>query len=75
MGAERTGALITSFEYRTVSPYMQSTPGWWSVIVSHAGQADTIATTGDMALGDGERRTVVLADAPAGGISLLVLDP
>jgi hypothetical protein len=67
--------IMIPFPYRAVSPYLQSTPGSWTVIVSHTGQADTIATTGDIAVGDGQRRTVVLVDSPAGGIGLLVLEP
>ncbi len=67
--------IMIPFPYRAVSPYMQSAPGAWSVIVSHGGQADTLATTGNIAVGDGQRRTVVLVDDPAGGIKLLVLDP
>lgn len=67
--------IMIPFAYRATSPYMQSTPGGWSVIVSHGGQADTIATTGNIAVGNGLRRTVVLVDDPAGGIRLLVLDP
>ena len=67
--------VTPTFPYRFVIPYLQSTPGDWSVIVSHQGLSDTIAATGAIPVGDGQRRTVVLTDHPAGGIKLLVLDP
>jgi hypothetical protein len=67
--------VMFPFAYRAVSAYLQSTPGYWSVVVSHENQSDTLAVSGSFYVGDGERRTVVLVDDPAGGVGLLVLDP
>ena len=71
-------SLITvmfPFEYRAASPYLQSTPGTWTVVVSHEDQADTLAMTGPIAIPAGESRTVVIVDDGLGGAAVRVLTP
>ncbi len=70
------------FPYRAVSPYLQSTPGDWRVMVSSedntAGSVpmpDTLANSGLISVATGTSRTVVVVDAPAGGVAILVVDP
>jgi hypothetical protein len=70
------------FPYRVVSPYLQSTPGDWRVLVSSedntAGSVpmpDTLANSGLISVGGGTSRTVVVVDAPGGGYGILVVDP
>ncbi len=69
------------FNYRDVSPYLQSTPGDWRVMVSSLvanpgdPMPDTLATTDLTAIADGRSRTVVVVDKPGGGLQLVVVDP
>lgn len=70
------------FPYRDVSPYLQSTPGDWRVMVSSedntAGPVtmpDTLANSGLITIGDGAAATVILVDQPGGGIGILVVTP
>jgi hypothetical protein len=73
--------LMFPFNYRDVSPYVESTPGAWRVLVSTAISAptgpmpDTLAMTGTLTVGDGEARTVVVVDRPGGGIEAIAIDP
>ncbi len=53
----------TPFGFRAVSPYYTSTPGKWTVIVSHHGLADTLLATDSIAIAAGQARTVVLLDS------------
>jgi len=68
-------SVMFPFAYRAASPYLQSTPGDWEVIVTRENQPDTLYRTGPIAIGSGELRTVVLIDAAAGGIGAVVVDP
>jgi len=69
------------FNYRDVSPYLQSTPGAWRVLVSSAvagpgdPMSDTLASTSPIDIADGRSRTVVVVDKPGGGLQLVVVDP
>lgn len=70
------------FPFRDVSPYLQSTPGDWRVMASSEDNTvgsvpmpDTLANSGLITIVDGTSRTVVLVDAPGGGLGILVVDP
>lgn len=70
------------FHYRDVSPYLQSTPGDWRVMVSSetnvAGSVampDTLANSGVISVADGASRTVVIVNAVGGGVAVVVVDP
>ncbi|MDQ6885666.1 MAG: DUF4397 domain-containing protein [Gemmatimonadota bacterium] len=67
--------VMFPFPYRAESPYLRSTPGNWSVVVSHAGATDTLAMTGPIAIGDGHVLSVLLLDKPGGGIQTVVTEP
>ncbi len=67
--------VMFPFAYRAESAYVQSTPGTWTVFVTAAGQAAPVrAASGPIAVAGGEVRTVVLLDAPGGGVRVTVLD-
>lgn len=68
-------SVMFPFDYGVVSPYLQSTPGNWWVIVTDSTPGDTLIKQGPIAIPDGERRTVVLIDGAAGSLQALVLDP
>lgn len=73
--------IMFPFDYHDISPYVQSTPGDWEVLVSTAisnptgPMPDTLGVTGPIAIADGESRTVLVVDDPAGGVRLIVVDP
>jgi hypothetical protein len=70
------------FPYRAVSPYLQSTPGDWRVMVSSEDNTaatvpmpDTLANSGLIAVGAGTSRTVVIVNGVGGGVAVVVVDP
>lgn len=70
------------FPYQTATPYVQSDPGDWIVLVSteaYDGGApvvtDTLARSDPIAVGSGESRTVVLMDDGSGGVAMVVMQP
>ncbi len=73
--------IMFPFDYHDTSPYVQSTPGDWEVLVSTAistptgPMPDTLGSTGPIAIADGDSRTVLVVDDPAGGVQLIVVDP
>ena len=73
--------VMFPFVYRNVSPYLQSTPGEWRVMVSspvrlaNDPMPDTLANSGLITVPAGASRTVLLLDKPGGGISLIVIEP
>lgn len=73
--------IMFPFDYLDTSPYVQSTPGDWQVLVSTAisdpngPMPDTLGMTSPISIPDGHSRTVVVVDDPAGGVQLLVVDP
>ncbi|MEO8200749.1 MAG: DUF4397 domain-containing protein [Gemmatimonadota bacterium] len=73
--------IMFPFTYHDISPYVQSTPGDWRVLVSTAintpngPMPDTLGMTGLIAIAGGASRTVLVVDNPAGGVELLVVDP
>ncbi|MGI8496915.1 MAG: hypothetical protein ACR2OG_04940 [Gemmatimonadaceae bacterium] len=67
--------VMFPFPYRAESPYLRSTPGDWSVVVSHAGATDTLAMTGPIAIASGHLRTVLVLDKSGGGVQTVVTEP
>ncbi len=63
------------FPLRAVSPYLQSTSGDWRVFVSNEGFTDTLAITPPITIPSTGTRTVLVLDAPAGGVMLKVVEP
>jgi hypothetical protein len=71
------------FPYRAESPYLQSTPGNWRILVSdtvpvatpNAPMPDTLADSGPIAVTDGTSATVVVVDKPGGGLAFVVVRP
>jgi hypothetical protein len=68
--------------YREITPYMESDPGDWTVGVSTLERAggvpvlgDTLLMTGNIAVPAGESRTVIVFDAPGGGLTFQVITP
>ncbi|HEX9633329.1 MAG TPA: DUF4397 domain-containing protein [Gemmatimonadales bacterium] len=62
------------FPYGVVFPYLTSDPGWWTLVVTTADRADTLARS-RVLLGGGQVRTLLLLDESAGGILGLLLEP
>lgn len=67
--------VMFPFPYLAASPYLQSTVGSWEVFVTalHGDSTLKLATTGAVAIPDGQRRTAVLMDS-AGTMVFRVLD-
>ncbi len=68
--------VMFPFQYGGHSAYMQSTPGVWRVWVSAldaGGPTPELASSGDLALPAGSVRTVVVLDAPGGGVRVEAL--
>ena len=71
------------FPYQTTSPYLQSTPGGWRIMVSHENNTqadvpmpDTLANSGLISVPSGQSRTVIITDgATAGTYSIVVIEP
>lgn len=67
-------SVMFPFAFGATSPYLQSDPGDWSVVVTPDSLTDTLYATGPIAVPDGGRVTVVIVDSTAsGGISAVVL--
>ncbi len=66
--------VMFPFDFGAVSPYLQSDPGTWTVVVTPDNSTDTLYASGPIVVPDGERVSVVLVDSTAsGGISAVVL--
>lgn len=67
-------SVMFPFDFGANSPYLQSDPGDWSVVVTPDNLTDTLYATGPIVVPDGGRVTVVIVDSTAtGGISAVVL--
>ncbi len=68
--------VMFPFAYGAVSPYLQSDPGTWDIVVTPEGQPDTLHHSGGFTVADGKRVTVIVMDSSAAGgiISLVVAD-
>lgn len=68
--------VITGIGYRTASQYLALPPGTYRVRFTLAGTRTLVLDTGNLALGNGDIRTVVVLDAAGGGLppSVVVLE-
>jgi hypothetical protein len=66
--------VMFPFAYRAASSYLQSDPGVWTVRVTREGTSEELYSSGPISIGAGEVRTLVLLDAPDGGIQAQILD-
>ena len=73
--------IMFPFDYGDESPYLQSDPGSWRVMVSTAvanpgdPMPDTLANSGLIGVPAGTSRTVVLVKSESGQFSFAVLEP
>jgi hypothetical protein len=75
--------VMFPFAHRAVSPYLQSDPGAWRVLIATEARdaggipvlTDTLFLTPVLAVAAGQSRTVVVVDQPGGGVSAVVLTP
>ena len=76
-------SVMFPFHYRDASPYLESTPGDWSVVMAtehytiegEPWLTDTLYAVDPIAVPAGTARTVVFMDAPGGGYQSVVLTP
>jgi hypothetical protein len=68
--------------YREITPYVESDPGVWTVLVSTLQRSggvpvlrDTLLASGDIMVPAGESRTVIVLDAAGGGLAYQVITP
>jgi hypothetical protein len=61
------------FSFRAVTRYFDSSPGKWTVVISHGGVRDTLLATDSIAVGDGQARTVAIIDSAGARVSWRVL--
>jgi len=68
--------------YREITPYVESDPGSWTVLVSTLQRAggvpallDTLLITEGILVPAGASRTVIVLDAPGGGLTYQVITP
>ena len=66
--------VMFPFNYRDASPYLQSDPGNWTVVVTPKDQTTQLYSTGSINVPAGQARTVVLLDASGGGITSVILN-
>jgi hypothetical protein len=74
--------VLFPFPYQTVTPYVQSDPGDWQVLVSTEAYSggvpvvtDTLALSDPITIPSGESRTVILMDNGLGGVRIVVITP
>ena len=72
---DSTHLILTQqpFNYRAITPYFESTPGKWTVVISHAGVQDTMFLSDSIAVGDSQARTVAIIDSAGGHVTGRVL--
>jgi len=67
--------VMFPFAYKAQSSYLQSTPGVWVVWVTPAdATAPTLASSGSVTVDAGQVTTLVILDAPGGGVQVKVLE-
>jgi hypothetical protein len=74
--------IMFPFRHREVSPYLQSDPGDWRVLVSTEARSggipvlnDTLFLSDPITVPAGESRTVIVLDREGGGIRATVIQP
>lgn len=66
--------IMFPFAYGAVSPYIQSDPGTWDIVVTPEGLPDTLYHSGGFTVADGKRVTVIVMDSSAaGGITSVIV--
>src|SRR4029077_1606584 len=72
---DSTHLILTEqpFNYRAFTPYFESTPGKWTVVISHAGVQDTLLVTDSIAVNGGKARTVAIIDSTGARVSWRVI--
>lgn len=66
--------VMFPFAYQASSPYLESDPGNWSIVVTPEGQNDTLYSSGPINVGVGKLVTVVIIDSSAaGGINAVII--
>ena len=67
--------VMFPFAYKAASPYLESTPGAWTVAVTAEGTTTpNLYETGNITIPAGQSRTVVLLDNGSGGVEAVILD-
>jgi len=68
---DSSGLVVSAqpLNFRALTRYFDGAPGSWSVVISHAGMADTLVATGPITIADGQVRTVVVIDSTAGHVT------
>jgi len=61
------------FTYQAITPYFESTPGKWTVVISHGGVRDTLLVTDSIAVNGGQARTVAIIDSTGARVSWRVI--
>src|SRR4029077_15940668 len=72
---DSTDLILTlqPFNYRAITPYFESTPGKWTVVISHGGVRDTLLVTDSIAVNGGKARTVAIIDSTGARVSWRVI--
>jgi hypothetical protein len=72
---DSTGLIPTlqPFNYRAMTPYFDSAPGKWTVVISDHGTADTLLMSDSIAVGDGHAFTVAIIDSTGGHVAARVI--
>ncbi len=68
---DSTHLILTQqpFSYRAITQYFESTPGKWTVVISHGGVRDTLFLSDSIAVGAGQARTVAIIDSAGGRVA------
>ena len=68
---DSTHLILTQqpFNYRGITPYFESTPGKWTVVISHGGVQDTLFMSDSIAVGAEQARTVAIIDSAGGRVA------
>jgi Domain of unknown function (DUF4397) len=72
---DSTHVILTEqpFNYQAITPYFESTPGKWTVVISHGGVRDTLLVTDSIAVNGGQARTVAIIDSTGARVSWRVI--
>lgn len=72
---DSTHLILTQqpFNNRAITPYFESTPGKWTVLISHGGVQDTLFMSDSIAVNAGQARTVAIIDSAGGRVAARVI--
>ena len=65
--------FMTPFPYQAASPFIESTPGNWVIRVTEKGTSEVLAESGPIRVDALWIRTILLLDAPNGGVKITPL--